>query len=463
MSEIKTKSNPVLSTLEKRLSTPISRRTFLKASAVAGASTLFSPYVFAQSKPIELTYWHGWTGDWTNMVQFVVDMFHEKQDRIRIKPEVVAWDQLLVKLSAAIAAGNPPDIVTLFGSAAIPTLASQGAIIPLEDISGVDLAAAQAWFDPSVYQLGQYENKTYGLSYWAGAYSLLYNKQHFSDAGLSVTDEPWDIAQLDAYAQALTLKEGNTLSRMGYLPNTEPNQFWMYGTIFGGDFYDDTTKQITANDPNIVRALEWFQSYPERYGANEVAAFLSGLANERAQNLDPFIAQKFSMMAQGPWKLGDLKNYGNDLDFGVVIPPIETASSPKGNWTWGDMQIIPKGTKDAAAAAEFVQFTGGVNDPEGYVKRVTWGNRPINVPVSKRVLEEPAFQDLVAGFPGFSTFIDSLLNAERVGSPPVMPATAFYTDRLTNTVESVMLLKSEPQAALDKLTVDVQKQLDRSS
>jgi hypothetical protein len=39
-----------------------------------------------QGEPIELTYWHGWTEQWEEMVQFVVDMFHAKQDRIRIKP-----------------------------------------------------------------------------------------------------------------------------------------------------------------------------------------------------------------------------------------------------------------------------------------------------------------------------------------------------------------------------------------
>ena len=170
------------------------------------------------------------------------------------------------------------------------------------------------------------------------------------------------------------------------------------------------------------------------------------------------------MQVQGPWKLGDIRKFGDpNFTFGVVPIPKKTADAPSANWTWGDIQIIPEGSKDAAAAAEFVMFTAGVNDPEGYAERCTWGGRPINVPVSRSVLEVPAFQQIVADYPGFSTFIDALLTSERVGSPPVMPASAFYNNRMTSVVEEVLLLQSEPQDALDNLTDEVQRELDRAS
>ena len=438
-------------------SATISRRTFLKLTGATGAAAALgslTPVGFAQ-EPVTLTYWHGWTGEWEKMVQFVVDMFHEQQDRIRIEPVVVPQDQLLAKLSAAIAAGNPPDITTLFGSTAIPTLASQGAIMALEDIGDVDLAAAQAWFDPDIYKLGQFEDKTYGLSYWAGDFALLYNKAHFEEAGLDPEKGPTTISELDAYAEKLTVKDGDKITRLGFLPN----DLWLWGTVYGGNFYNAETGQVTANDPGVVQALQWIRSYPEKYGAREVAAFQSGLSSERAQNLDPFIAGKYSMQIQGPWKLGDIRNFGQDVQYGVVAPPVPESGMPKANWTWGDIQIIPTGSKDPAAAAEFVLFTGGVNDPEGYVKRVTWGDRPINVPVSKKVIENPAFQKVVDEYPGFETFVDALLSAEKVGSPPVMAAAAFYAERMTAMLERVMLLQLEPQAALDGLTEEVQRQL----
>jgi len=435
------------------------------ATGAAGLPGVGAPSpVFAsaavQGEPIELTYWHGWTEQWEDMVQFVVDMFHARQDRIRIKPEVVASDQLLTKLTAAIAAGNPPDVVTLFGSTAIPTLANEEAIVPLNGLDGVDLAAIESWMDPNILTLGQYQENLYGLSYWAGCYALIYNTQHFTEAGLDPTAGPTTIAELDAMAETLTQRQDNgNLDRMGFLPTDY--QFWLWGTVFGGSFFDYETQQITANDPALVEALAWYQSYAEKYDPRKVAAFNEGLASERAQQQDPLIAGKFSMQIQGPWKLGDLKLFGEGFEYNVVPPPRVTEEAPLSNWTWGDIQVIPRGSKDPAAAAEFVQFTAGVNDPEGYAERVVWGHRPINIPVSAAVLENPVFQEVVGNYPGFQTFIDSLLTSENVGSPPVMPAAAFYSDRLMSAVEQVMLLQTEPQAALDRVTTEVQRELDR--
>ena len=450
----------------------LSRRNVLGGAAGAAAATIAGttwaeargvPTI--QAEPIELTYWHGWTEQWEEMVQFVVDQFHQKQSRIRVNPVVVpvaSQDQaaeFLAKLTGSIAAGNPPDIVTLFGSTAIPTLASEEAIVALDDIEGADLPAVQAWMDPNVYKLGQYQDRTYGLSYWAGCYCLLTNSAHLEAAGLDPAQGPRTIADLDAVASQLTVRrDGGDIERMGFLPSTENFELW--GTVFGGRLYDQETTTITANDPRLVEALTWYRSYAETYGAKQVAAFREGLASERGGALDPFLAGKFSIQDQGPWKLGDIKKFGEaEFRYGVVPPP-RAGEEPQANWTWGDIQIIPRGSKDPAAAAEFVKFTAGVNDPEGYAQRVVWGNRPINVPVSRQVLEVPSFQQVVRDYPGFQTFIDSLLAAERVGSPPVMPAAAYLDDRLVATVERVMLLEAEPQAALDELTEDVQQELD---
>jgi len=143
----------------------------------------------------------------------------------------------------------------------------------------------------------------------------------------------------------------------------------------------------------------------------------------------------------------------------VVAPPLADSAAKRANWIHGDIQIIPKGCRDPRAAADFVFFTGGVNDPEGYVQRVTWGNRPINIPVSKKVLKQPSFQKVVQDYPGFQAYIDAFFNAERVGSPPVMPAAAFYADRLQSVVQQVMLMETQPQTALQSLKAQVQQQM----
>ena len=52
--------------------------------ALPGAS------VMAQD-PVTITYWHGWTEQWENYVQDIVDAFHAHQDAIRVEPLVVPY------------------------------------------------------------------------------------------------------------------------------------------------------------------------------------------------------------------------------------------------------------------------------------------------------------------------------------------------------------------------------------
>lgn len=458
-----------LGTIQRAGGKTVSRRTALRTggAAAAGAalvgrasSTTFAAPLL-QTDAVELVYWHGWTEQWEEMVQFVVDSFHQKQSRITIKPEVVAGTELLTKLTAAIAAGNPPDVVTLFGSTAIPTLASEGAILSLNEIEGVDFDAISAWMNPEILKLGQYQDNLYGLSYWAGCYGIISNAKLLAEAGIE-GDGPKTVEELTAMADTLTVRnDDGEIDRLGFLP--EASHSWLWGTVSGGSFYDAAANKVTPNDPKIVEAMTWYQSFAEKYDPAQLAAFSEGLASERAQNLDPLLNGNFAMQVQGPWKLGDIKKYGDEFQYAVVAPPAASEAVGTANWIWGDIQVIPKGTKDAAAAADFVQFTAGVNDPEGYAQRVTWGERPINIPVSSSVFEVESFKKVVADYPGFQTFIDSLFNASHIGSPPVISAAAYYSDRLNSAVESIMLLETEPQAAMDSLAADVQKELDRAS
>ena len=114
--------------------TGLSRRDMLKTIAGGGGAVALGALpvssVMAQD-PVTITYWHGWTEQWENYVQDIVDQFHEHQDAIRVEPLVVPYSDFLVRLTAAIASGEPPDVATLFGSNELPGLAALGGITGL--------------------------------------------------------------------------------------------------------------------------------------------------------------------------------------------------------------------------------------------------------------------------------------------------------------------------------------------
>ena len=160
------------------------------------------------------------------------------------------------------------------------TFANEEAIVALNDIEGYDDAAVQAWMDPNVYKLGQYGDKVYGLSYWAGAFAIMWNKANFTEAGLDPEVGPTTIAELDALADSLTVRDADgNISRLGF----SSNDLWLWGTVFGGSFFDAAANKITANDPNIVEALTWMRTYPEKYDPQKVAEFQEGLLRARSE------------------------------------------------------------------------------------------------------------------------------------------------------------------------------------
>ena len=331
----------------------LSRRDMLKAMAggtgavALGALPVAS--VMAQD-PVTITYWHGWTEQWENYVQDIVDAFHAHQDAIRVEPLVVPYADFLVRLTAAIASGDPPDIVTFFGSNEIPGLASLGGITPYADLgTPEEIAAIKEFLTPAALAGGVVDGAVYGTPSGFGVYDLAWNKNQFEESGLDPEVGPGTIEELDAMAEQLTVEDDDgNLDRVGLLhlgAHASFHRAW-FGN-FGGQIYDAENDAITANHPGNVRALEWMMTYSERYGVDRLQRFQSGLSGERGGTQDPFIAGRLAMQLIGPWKLGDFHRFAADgFRWGLThLPPVagEEDSTGWGSWIWGNYQCIPTG------------------------------------------------------------------------------------------------------------------------
>jgi len=459
----------------------LNRRDFLRLSAAAATGAIVAackPAVTPAPTPvpkvekaeevakptpppkevITLTYWHGWTEQWEQMVVAHCEAFHEKYPDIQVNEVVVPSGELDKKLMTAVAAGNPPDAMTTWGS--FVALAAEEAILPLNDY--MDLGAVKEWVDPWAYQLGEWEGKLYGLPYWAGSWCLIWNKNLFALAGLDPEEYPETTTDLDELTEKLTTYDSRgNIDRMGFLPT------WIPPAVppFGGKLYDYETRKITANDPKVVEALEWVVSYSKQYDIKKVQAFQSGLASERAAALDPLISAKFAMQIHGPWKLGDFRKYGDaGVKFGVAPHPVPPGEEGPATWVHGDLVLVPNGTKHPEAAAKFVMFTAGVGAADDYAQLVTFDgvtHRPINVPVSSRTLDHPDFKKVVEEYPGYDVFINTFFDAKRAESIPRIPVDTYYMDRLDAVVEAARLLEKTPKEALDEVTKEVQDKLNK--
>ena len=450
----------------------LSRRDFLKGAAigVAGMALVACAPAAAPAgqqaasgsqAPISLMYWHAWTEQWEEMTQFVCDSFNSKNPQLKAEQNVVPGAELMTKLLSSVAAGNPPDMITVYSAINIPSLTEQGAILALDGYgSGEDLAAAKDWFHPSIMDMGSYNGKLWGLSYWQQTSCLGWNKAIFEEAGLDPEKPPASLEELDEMAEKLTLEEDGLITRMGHMPTDH----WMWAAPFDGSFYDEANRKVTANDPSIVSMFDWMASYSQKYDVTKVQAFQQGLASERAGVLDPFISGRIAIHeVGGAWKLGDFAKYAEDgFRYGITPAPQPGGTKEVTTYSYGDFTVVPKGTKAPTEAWQFVKYTGGLGGTlEDYFTVLTWGERPINVPVTTKMLDYEPFQKMLAAYPGFPEMVDMFLKGDRVLLPPKMPVGTFYQDRLSSARDKVRLLDGTPQQLMDEVTADVQSELDK--
>jgi len=448
--------------------TGLSRRDMLKTIAGGtGAVALGALPVasVAAQDPVTITYWHGWTEQWENYVQDIVDASHAHQYAIRVEPLVVPYADFLVRLTAAIASGNPPDIVTFFGSNEIPGLAALGGITPYADLGPPEeVAAFQDFLTPAAWAGGVVDGTLYGTPSGFGVYDLAWNKDHFEEVGLDPEVGPSSIEELDEMAELLTVEDADgNLDRMGLLHLGFGGggfpRAW-FGN-FGGQLYDAENDIITANHPGNVRALEWMMSYSEKYGVERLQRFQSGLSGERGGTQDPFIAGRLSMHLIGPWKLGDFHRFAADgFRWGIThLPPVagEEDSTGWGSWIWGNYQCIPSGASNPAAAYEFAKWWSGFTDPDVMAIVAAWKDTPTTTTGSLAALEVERIATLFDDHPDYRSFFETM-GSPRALTTPMIPVANFYTDRLGSEVSQALRLEKSAQEALDAVQTAVENE-----
>jgi ABC-type glycerol-3-phosphate transport system substrate-binding protein len=335
----------------------VTRRTAL--GALAGAATgfaLFGPRGDKESPRgrVVLEYWEKWTGHEARAMQRIVDAFNASQDRIVVRYLVTAAvDQ---KALIAIAGGDPPDVVGLWGYN-IPSFAQSKAILPLDDLAagaGLSLDAYARGVVPIMRQDG----KWWGVVNTCGTGALYYNRELFKAAGIE--EPPRTIDELDACQERLTRRERDgRLVRAGFL-QSEPGWWsWSWGYPFGARPYDEASGRAELDSAGNIAAYRWVRGYVERLGGDRAQQFQAGFGNYDSP-LNAFLSGRVAMVLQGPWLANVINAYKPAMDYGVapfpVVGSLYRPEEPVG-FIDPDVLVIPRGVKRPEACMEFIAYT----------------------------------------------------------------------------------------------------------
>jgi multiple sugar transport system substrate-binding protein len=348
------------------------------------------------------------------------------------------------KTVAAVAAGTPPD-VSNYDRFLIASVAVQGTFTPLDDLARRDGIGEREYY-PMAWREAGYRGKLLALPYQTGVRALYFNRAHLQESGFNPDQPPRILTELDQWALRLTKQEGDRYARVGFIPWIGNSHFYTWGWLFGGEFYDEKSNRCTANQPPIVRALEWVGGYAQRYGDARLRAFEGTFGQVSG---GPFLGGLVGFFHTIQSLLDEAPRLNPQLDFGVTPLPPAPGQTKTSTWSGGFGYVIPRGARQVEAGWHLMKFLGS---DEG---ELHWTRGTLSLPVRVNVARSAYWQERGRD-PRMMVFLDLLPGARW---RPVMPAAQLLFDELNAAVQQVRTGALFPKDALDGVTRRVNLEL----
>ena len=416
----------------------------------------------------EVVFWHKWGGGERHVVQEIADRFNESQSEYFVRPIVMPGNNLDLKFFLSYAGGDPPDLLVQDGPV-VADWASRDALLAIDELATEEEAAAlDDWLFPAAQRLGTYDDRLYALANGLDIRMLFYNQTKLDAYDLK---PPKTIAELNHIADTIAPPDDGGLSdEAGYLPDSR--RIWAWGIVFGGRFYNEATGEVTADSEPIVRALEWMKSYCDQYGAAEVLSYRTGdqsLAGKEFPLLRPKYG--YAVLMDGQWRVREMiaaaklaRERGEDeIEWGVVPLPSPASGVKDAGWVNGNLFIVPRGSRNAAGAWEFMKFWSGFaadadtarrNEAEAARACIAGGW----VPASQRVVDSPKFKKYLDESPEFAEFVRLAGSREQIPVPTIVGA-AYFREQIEKAAAEAMFGDKSPREALEAASERVRKRL----
>lgn len=284
-------------------------------------------------------------------VRRIITEFNDSQDLYYVNGTGFSFWDYWDKLSVAIASGTAPDV----GYSTVDdnvSRAAKGVVYNVSDFMAADVTDGVTTVDTSLFYQNQldfltYDGDLYGLPFSATTRMLFYNLDQFAEVGLTEADVPTTWDELYTVAKKLDVVDGNEITRIGFDPTYGQGTYMGYLWQSGLDFFDDN-QQVTLNTQDHKDVLDWMVTFNDEYPQSQLTAF--GEANT-ILGIDPFAAGRVSMMIGTDGLYQVLKDYGSDMDYGVVSIPLPDENGTRVNWGSGfSLEMFRNNSAEASSA-----------------------------------------------------------------------------------------------------------------
>jgi multiple sugar transport system substrate-binding protein len=274
----------------------------------------------------------------------------EKQTGIKVKLEVIGWNNLQTRINTAVTSGVGPDVVNI-GNTWAPYLSATGAFLPY-DSTNMAAIGGKSKFVATALATGGEKGKTvtsvplYGL-----AYGLYYNKKMFSDAGLT---PPTTWEEMVADAKKLTNPTagvyGMGLEAGSYTENV--HFAFITAQQNGADLFDGTKPSFTSSG-----VVDGVKRYVDLMQTDKVVNPSNAQYTNGTEASADFAKGKVAMIVNQDNANALLESNGMPADaYGVVAIPAPEGGKKISSGIQGINLSVFKNTKNKDAALKFVKF-----------------------------------------------------------------------------------------------------------
>ncbi|MFF8194057.1 extracellular solute-binding protein [Streptomyces bobili] len=197
--------------------------------------------------------------NWPELVKAADAAVQKKHPGVKINHEYYGWPDKNAKLDAVLATDKVPDVVEM-GNTEMLSYMVKGAFAPL-DAGKFDNSSA--WLDGLKASV-TYEDKTYGVPYYAGGRVGNWRKDLFASAGVKAA--PKTYAELTAALDKVQKKEGDKFSSW-----YQPTRDWYAAMSFvydaGGSIAKEEGGQWKGNlsSPESLKGLGEYKNVVDKY------------------------------------------------------------------------------------------------------------------------------------------------------------------------------------------------------
>ncbi|MDR0848281.1 MAG: extracellular solute-binding protein [Propionibacteriaceae bacterium] len=378
----------------------------------------------AASGPVELTF-----QSWVPNIDKAVDQFNAAHPGIHVTLETITAgpDGGYAKMFSAVKAGNAADVAQV-GYDWLPDFVRNDAA---EDISSYFKDSASLFADWQVAAM-TFADKVYGVPQASSPLGLYYRSDVFAEAGASVPTT-WD----EFYDAAKKIHASNSERYIAaFAFNQTP---WLLGLSeqAGAVWFAANTDSWTVNidGPETMKVAQFWQKLIDE-DLVKIEADMSSewYADIQSGNIATWIC--------GSW--GDAIIRGNAPDTAgkwavAYMPQWQAGQKATGTWAGGSANVVLKGTKHPAEAAQFAIWLN--SNPESVSTLVSIGaGWPSIKDISSiaSLQSDPTVFDFYDGQDIWDVFAESDSNvASRWKWPPLVPSLySAITDNMKSAIDS---------------------------